>query len=44
MDVLYGIPSDIEAWMKLVRNVGWNFPGLETLEKLRNIKTQYFVL
>lgn len=30
MNVLYGMPSDIESWMKLVNQVRWNFPGLET--------------
>lgn len=34
MDVLYGVPSDIDAWMQLVRLVSWNFPGLETEESL----------
>ena len=30
MNVLYGQQSDIDAWMELVRQVRWNFPGLET--------------
>ena len=34
MEVLYGVPSDIDSWMCLVNNVSWNFPGLETQEKL----------
>lgn len=34
MDVLFGIPSDIEQWMKLVKRVSWNFPGLETEENI----------
>lgn len=38
MDVSYGIPSDIEGWMKLIKNVSWNFPGLETEEKIEEHK------
>lgn len=34
MCVEYGTPRDIEAWMALVKEVRWNFPGLETQEKL----------
>lgn len=34
MEVLFGIPSDIEQWMKLVKRVSWNFPGLETEESI----------
>lgn len=34
MRVEYGTPRDIEAWMALVKEVRWNFPGLETQEKL----------
>lgn len=30
MEILFGTPSVIEPWMKLVRQVSWNFPGLET--------------
>jgi tRNA(Arg) A34 adenosine deaminase TadA/predicted GNAT family acetyltransferase len=30
MEVCFGIPADIDLWMKLVRQVSWNFPGLET--------------
>ena len=36
--VLFGIPSDIESWMDLVNQVSWNFPGLETLEKIEEHK------
>ena len=32
--VLFGTPSDIESWMNLVNQVSWNFPGLETQEKI----------
>lgn len=34
MHVEYGIAQDIEKWMMLVQKVRWNFPGLETQEKL----------
>ena len=34
MKVEYGNPQDIDAWMALVEEVRWNFPGLETQEKL----------
>lgn len=34
MEVLLGKPSDIEDWMKLVKSVSWNFPGLETDESI----------
>lgn len=34
MQLFYGIPEDIENWMSLVTRVRWNFPGLETREKL----------
>ncbi len=30
----YGTPEDIEGWMSLVSRISWNFPGLETAEKL----------
>ena len=30
----YGAPPDIDPWMDLVRRVSWNFPGLETEEKI----------
>ena len=35
MQLLYGVPEDIENWMSLVTQVRWNFPGLETQEKLK---------
>ncbi len=28
------VPEDMEKWMRLVTQVRWNFPGLETQEKL----------
>lgn len=34
MEVLFGTLSDIDSWMKLVNNVSWNFPGLETVERI----------
>ena len=34
MEVLFGTSSDIEQWMKLVKSVSWNFPGLETEESI----------
>ncbi len=34
MEVIYGTPNDIDAWMELVNNVKWNFPGLETDESI----------
>ena len=33
-EVLFGSSSDIEQWMKLVKRVSWNFPGLETEENI----------
>ena len=30
MKVEFGITSDIYSWMRLVKKVSWNFPGLET--------------
>ena len=34
MEVQYGARKDIRAWMRLVREVSWNFPGLETEDDL----------
>ncbi|MDE7354177.1 MAG: GNAT family N-acetyltransferase [Acetatifactor sp.] len=34
MQLFYGVPEDIEKWMSLVTQVRWNFPGLDTQEKL----------
>ena len=39
MQLLYGMPEDIEKWMQLVNQLSWNFPGLETQEKLDEHKT-----
>ena len=34
MGVSFGQPADIDSWMDLVRQVSWNFPGLETEKDL----------
>lgn len=34
MQVQFGKTSDIDEWMKLVEEMSWNFPGLETKEKI----------
>lgn len=34
MRLFYGVPEDIENWMSLVTRLRWNFPGLETRERL----------
>ena len=39
MRLFYGVPEDIENWMSLVTRVRWNFPALETQEKLDEYKT-----
>lgn len=36
MTVEYGTKDDIFSWMELVSSVSWNFPGLETEEKLKD--------
>lgn len=38
MEVLFGKPADIDIWMRLVRQVSWNFPGLETEESIEEHK------
>lgn len=35
MQVLFGKNADINEWMKLVEEISWNFPGLETKEKIQ---------
>lgn len=30
MEVEYGVLRDIDSWIRLVKEVRWNFPGLET--------------
>lgn len=32
--ITFANENDIDSWMKLVREVRWNFPGLETAESL----------
>lgn len=32
--VQFGKNSDLDAWMQLVEEISWNFPGLETKEKI----------
>lgn len=34
LQAVYGVPEDIDCWMKLVGEVSWNFPGLETADKI----------
>lgn len=34
MQIHWGQESDIEAWMRLVQGIRWNFPGLETPEAI----------
>ena len=36
--VFFGNEKDIDSWMELVQSVRWNFPGLETDEKLQEHK------
>ena len=37
MKVEFGITSDIDSWMRLVKKVSWNFPGLETEQSIDDI-------
>lgn len=34
MQVQFGKSNDIGEWMKLVEEISWNFPGLETKERI----------
>lgn len=34
MELLLGETTDIDSWMNLVKQVSWNFPGLETTENI----------
>ena len=34
MHLEYGNPEDIVSWMELVNHVSWNFPGLDTSDKI----------
>ncbi len=38
MHLTYAVPDDINAWMRLVSRVRWNFPGLETEEGLSDYR------
>ena len=38
IEVQYGEKADIESWIKLVKSVRRNFPGLETEEKIEEHK------
>ena len=38
MKVEFGRTSDIDSWMRLVRKVSWNFPGLETEQSIEEHK------
>lgn len=42
MHLLYVVPSDLAAWMRLVSRVRLNFPGLETEEELSDYKETVF--
>ena len=33
MDIQFGKINDLDDWMKLVEEISWSFPGLETKEK-----------
>lgn len=34
MRIQFGKSADIDGWMNLVEEISWNFPGLETKEKI----------
>ena len=38
MEVQLGRNQDIDEWMKLVEEISWNFPGLETKEALNEYR------
>ena len=38
MKVEFARTSDIDSWMRLVRKVSWNFPGLETEQSIEEHK------
>ena len=38
-EVVFSTEDDIESWMELVNKVSWNFPGLETEEKIKEHET-----
>lgn len=39
IEIHYATALDISSWMELVRIVSWNFPGLETEEKILDYET-----
>lgn len=38
MEAEFGTLSDIDSWMQLVEKVSWNFPGLETEQRIEEHK------
>lgn len=38
MEVQLGRNQDVDEWMKLVEEISWNFPGLETIEGLNEYR------
>lgn len=38
MEVQLGRNQDVDEWMKLVEEISWNFPGLETKEGLNEYR------
>lgn len=44
MVVQFGNLADITSWMKLVKEVKWNFPGLETDKAFAEHKKQLLIL
>ena len=36
MVIQFGKKVDIDNWMRLVEEISWNFPGLETKEKIED--------
>ncbi|MBQ7874883.1 MAG: GNAT family N-acetyltransferase [Oscillospiraceae bacterium] len=38
MRAQFGKSGDIDSWMKLVEEISWNFPGLETREKIEEYR------
>ena len=38
LTISYATQADLPSWMKLVRLLRWNFPGLETEEALSDMK------
>ena len=38
MEVQLGRNQDVDEWMKLVEEISWNFPGLETMEGLNEYR------